>query len=91
MSNGSAILVAQLSEQTVSGAEKGRLHGVILLVSIGLAFSVFGVLCAPWLIGTLLNVKRRAIYKMSDAYFSVYAGGLIFQYTYNTISAISGR
>jgi putative MATE family efflux protein len=89
MSNGSTILVAQLfGARQIHELRKSTSTSIIMLVSLGLVFSIFGYFSAHWLLGTVLNVKDRVILDMSVTYFSIYSIGLIFQFTYNIIASI---
>lgn len=89
MSNGSSILIAQLfGAKQIHELKKAAATSLIMLISLGLLFSVLGFLGAPWFIGTLLKVKDSEILEMSVTYFSIYSIGLVFQFTYNTIAAI---
>ena len=88
MSNGSAIVVGQYygagkteeMRRTVSTA-------IILLLAMGLVFSVVGVIVARPMLSGLMKVSEQYIEYAVD-YFSIYAIGLVFQFAYNVFAAV---
>lgn len=60
---------------------------IIMLVAVGLVLSVVGTLATRPLLQYVLNVDARYLEAAVD-YFSIYAMGLVFQFTYNIFAAI---
>ncbi len=85
---GAGVLVAQYF-----GAQKERelrqyaATSMLLLLGLGIAASVLGVLLAkPLLVGLLQTPE--ALRDMAVTYFAIYAVGLVFQFGYNIAAAI---
>lgn len=87
--NGSGIMIAQLfgarREHELRGAVSTAL---ILLVGIGLVFSVAGCLFARPLLQGLMNVRPGVVLDEAVTYFAIYAVGMVFQFLYNSVAAI---
>ena len=66
---------------------KAASTSIIMLVVMGLVFSVVGAVFARGFLGGLLGVGDWYIDDAS-LYFSIYAIGLIFQYAYNVFAAL---
>lgn len=61
---------------------------IIMLVSMGVVFTVIGVTCCRWLVVDLLRVADPSIQAYTIEYFQTYAFGLVIQYLYNAISSV---
>lgn len=88
MSAGCSILVSQyFGAQKLDELRKAVSTSIILLVAMGAVLSVVGVIAARPMLQYVLKVDT---YYLEDAvtYFSIYAIGLIFQFTYNIFAAI---
>jgi putative MATE family efflux protein len=60
---------------------------LLLMIGIGIVFSIAGILLTPFLVKTVLNTPP-AILPYAVTYFRIYAIGLIFQFIYNGIASI---
>ncbi len=60
---------------------------IIMLLAMGLFFSVIGVVFSRGFLGGMLGVGDWYIDEAS-MYFSIYAVGLVFQFAYNTFAAL---
>lgn len=88
MSNGSAIVVAQyFGARKEKELRQAVSTAIIMLIGLGAVLSVVGVLTARPLLAGMLNVGENYIGYAVD-YFSIYAAGLVFQFTYNVCAAI---
>lgn len=88
MSNGSAIVVAQLfGAKRYEDMRRAVSTSMIILIGMGLLLSVVGVSASRPLLVYGLNVNRLYL-DYAVSYFSIYACGLVFQFTYNICSAI---
>lgn len=88
LSTGASILVSQLfGARRMEEMRKSVSTSLILLTALGVVFAIFGILAAELLLDVVLGVQD---YLLADAvlYFRIYAIGLIFQFVYNTVSAI---
>ena len=88
LSTGASILVSQLfGAQQIGEMRKSVSTSLIMLTGLGVVFAIFGVVAAEFLLDVVLGVQD---YLLADAvlYFRIYAVGLIFQFIYNTVSAI---
>ncbi len=89
MSNGSAILIAQLfGAKQMEKLRRAESTILILLLGIGVAMTLFGFFCARWLLRHFLNIAIDEVLDLAVTYFRIYALGLIFQYMYNCVAAI---
>ena len=89
MSNGSAILIAQLfGAKQLDRLRRAESTILILLLIIGAAMTLFGFFCARWLLRNFLNIGIDEVLDLAVTYFRIYALGLIFQYMYNCVAAI---
>lgn len=88
MSNGSAVVVGQYygagkpdeMRRTVSTA-------IILLLIMGLALSVVGVIVARPMLSDVMKVSAPYLDYAAD-YFTIYAIGLVFQFAYNIFASV---
>ncbi len=88
MSTGASIAVSQFyGAQKLEEMRRSVSTALLLLLGMGIAFSVLGFLGARWLLDTVLGVQD---YLLADAliYFRIYAVGLMFQFVYNIVAAI---
>ena len=87
--NGSGIMIAQLFGARRFDELKGAVStAIILLLSIGAFFSVFGCLLSRFLLHSLMNVPNGEVLDLAAAYFSVYSIGFFLQFLYNAVAAI---
>ena len=87
--NGAGIMIAQLFGARQFHELKNAVStALILLVGMGAAFSVFGCLCARFLLHNLMNVAEGEVLDLAVQYFSLYALGFILQFLYNAVAAI---
>jgi len=88
MSSGSSIVVAQYyGAGKHSEMRRAAATSIIILVGMGAVFSVVGAVLARPLLTYALNVNRLYI-DYAVQYFTVYAIGLVFQFTYNICASI---
>ncbi len=89
MSNGSAILIAQLfGAKQLDKLRRAESTILILLLVIGVVMTLFGFFCARWLLRYILNITVEEVLDLAVIYFRIYALGLLFQYMYNCVAAI---
>ena len=87
--NGSGIMIAQLFGAKQYDELKSAVStSLILLVSLGAFFSLFGCLLARWLLHGLMNVAAGEVLDLAVIYFTVYSVGFILQFIYNAVAAI---
>ena len=87
--NGAGIMTAQLfGAQRYDDLKSAVSTALILLVGMGVFFSLFGCLGANLLLHGLMNVADGEVLRFAVRYFSIYALGLVFQFTYNAVTAI---
>ena len=88
-SNGAGIMVAQLFGAKLYDELKSAVStALILLLSMGVCFSVLGFFGARLLLHGLMNVEDGDVLQYAVRYFAIYALGLVFQFTYNAVTAI---
>ena len=87
--NGAGIMIAQFfGARQYEELKSGVSTALILLVGMGAAFSVFGCVCARFLLHGLMNVAEGEVLDLAVRYFSIYALGFILQFLYNAVAAI---
>ena len=87
--NGAGIMIAQFFGARQYGELKsGVSTALILLVGTGAAFSLFGCVCARFLLHGLMNVPEGEVLDLAVRYFAIYALGFILQFLYNAVAAI---
>lgn len=88
LSTGCSILIAQLyGARHFAEMRQAVSTSLILVVGVGLAFSVVGGVVAKWVLVHVLVVPD-AFLSDATAYFSIYCFGLVFQFTYNIVSFV---
>lgn len=88
MSNGAAVIVAQLfGAGRMEELRKTVSTSLILFFGMGICFSVLGVVLARWFLSLVLNVQDYLL-EGAVLYFRIYALGLLFQFLYNIVAAI---
>lgn len=88
MSSGSSILVAQcFGANRDDELRRAVSTAMIMVLVIGVALSVLGVLTAKPLLKYVLMVQDQYL-NDSIAYFGIYAAGLVFQFIYNICASI---
>lgn len=88
MSNGCAIVVSQyFGAKQFDQVRRAVSTSIIVLIALGAVLSVVGVLAARPLLEHVLNVDALYL-ENAVTYFSIYAMGLVFQFTYNIFAAI---
>ena len=88
MSNGSSVVVAQYyGAKKYDEMRRAVSTSIILLVAIGAVLSVVGALVARPMLRHVLNVGPAYLDYAAD-YFTIYAIGLVFQFTYNVCAAM---
>ena len=87
--NGSGIMVAQLfGARRYEDLRAAVSTALILLVGMGLAFSVLGCVFARFLLARLMNVAAGEVLEYAATYFAIYALGFVLQFLYNAVAAI---
>ena len=87
-SAGNGVLVSQnYGAENQEGVRKSAATGVLFLIILGIALSIFGILISYPAFKYFLNVPNSFIDK-TLIYFNIYSLGLIFQYGYNIIASI---
>ena len=88
MSNGSAVVTGQYyGARKLDEMRRAVSTSIILLLVLGVAFSVLGVIVARPMLSGLMKVSAPYIEYAVD-YFSIYAIGLVFQFAYNIFAAV---
>lgn len=89
MGGGGGIIVAQYyGANRMDEMRRAVSTLLIMLTSLGLLFTILGVVFCEGLVKVVLRVEDPEICEMTIIYFRVYAIGLVVQYLYNTISSI---
>lgn len=89
LSSGSGIVIAQLfGAKRMHDLKSSVSTALILLFSVGLFFSVFGVTCSRWLLHNLINIEEGILLDYAVTYFRICSVGFFFQFGYNVIAAI---
>ena len=87
-SAGACILIAQLFG---AGKEKDMRRqassSLLLMLAMGVLMAAVGIIISRFALEHILATPDSLI-PMADAYFKIYAAGLIFQFGYNIVSAI---
>ena len=87
--NGAGIMIAQFFGARQFNELKSAVStSLILLVGMGALLSLLGCLGARLLLHGLMNVAEEEVLELAVRYFSIYALGLILQFTYNAVAAI---
>lgn len=87
--NGSGIMIAQLfGAKQYDELRAAVSTALILLVGMGLCFSVLGCALARPLLHGLMNVEAGEVLDLAVEYFAIYAIGFVLQFTYNAVAAI---
>ena len=87
--NGSGIMIAQFfGAERYEDMRAAVSTALILLVSMGLVFSVTACALARPLLAGLMNVAPGEVLEYAVDYFTIYAMGIFLQFLYNTVSAI---
>lgn len=87
--NGAGIVVAQLYGAKLYDELRGAVStALILLLSMGAFFTLFGCILARPLLHGLMNVAEGEVLELAVTYFSIYSIGLILQFIYNAVAAI---
>lgn len=88
LSNGCAIVVSQyFGAKQLDEMRRAVSTAIIMLVVLGVVLSGVGVVTARPLLRYVLNVDSRYL-EDAVSYFSIYAVGLAFQFTYNIFAAV---
>ena len=88
MSNGSSVVVAQcFGAKKENELRRAVSTALLLLFALGAVLSLVGVLVARPMLRYVLNVGPAYLDYAAD-YFTVYAIGLVFQFTYNACAAM---
>lgn len=88
MCTGCSVVVAQYyGAGKTAEMRRAASTSIILLVALGLVFSVVGAVLARPLLANVLGVSDWYIDYATD-YFSIYAVGLVFQFAYNVFAAL---
>lgn len=89
LGNGSGIMVAQLfGARRYEDLRAAVSTALILLVGIGIGFSVLGCVFARFLLSRLMNVAAGEVLDYAVSYFAIYALGFVLQFLYNAVAAI---
>ena len=87
--NGAGIMTAQLfGAKLYEDLRSAVSTALILLVSLGLFFSLLGCSCARLLLHGLMNVPEGEVLDLAVRYFAVYSIGFVLQFVYNAVAAI---
>ena len=87
--NGCGIMIAQLfGARRYTELREAVFTALILLLLMGVFFSVFGCTLSGLLLHGLMNVPRGEVLELSSAYFSIYSLGFFLQFIYNAVAAI---
>ncbi len=88
MCTGVSVVVSQyFGAQKMGEMRRAASTSIILLVAMGLVFSVIGAVFSRFFLSRLLGVGEWYI-KDATVYFSIYAIGLVFQFAYNAFAAL---
>ena len=89
LSGGTGIMSAQFyGAQQTDELKKAVSTALILMLSVGSVLSVLGVVFSRTLVTGLLNVKDKEVLESAVVYFSICAGGFVFQFAYNAIASV---
>ena len=87
--NGSGIMIAQLfGAKRMEDLRAAVSTALLLLVGMGLAFSLLGCIFARFLLSRLMNVAAGPVLDYAVTYFAIYALGFVLQFLYNAVAAI---
>lgn len=88
LSNGCAIVVSQyFGAKQLDEMRRAVSTAILMLIVLGVILSFVGVFSARPLLQYVLNVDGRYL-EDATQYFSIYAVGLVFQFTYNIFAAV---
>ncbi len=87
--NGAGIVVAQLfGAKQYEELRSAVSTALILLVGMGVFFSLFGCLLARPLLHGLMNVPQGEVLDLAVTYFAIYSVGFVLQFIYNAVASI---
>lgn len=87
--NGSGIMIAQLfGAQQYKELKSAVSTSLILLIGMGVFFTLFGCILARPLLHGLMNVAEGDVLDMAVTYFAIYSIGFVLQFIYNAVAAI---
>ena len=87
-SAGACVLIAQLfGARKEQEMRRQALSSLIVMVGMGIVATVVGVFISRFALKYILATPESLL-SMADAYFKIYALGLLFQFGYNIIAAI---
>lgn len=89
MSNGSAVLVAQMfGARRMEDLRRSAATAMYLLTVMGLASAVLVLAGADFAVAHLLGIQEPHIRAAAVSYIRIYAVGLVFTFLYNAVAAI---
>ena len=87
--NGAGIVVAQLfGAKQYDELRNAVSTALILLIGMGVFFSLFGSLMARPLLHGLMNVPEGEVLDLAVTYFAIYSIGFFLQFIYNAVASI---
>ena len=87
--NGAGIMTAQLfGARRYEDLRAAVSTAILLLVGMGVFFSLLGCLGARLLLHGLMNVPEGEVLDLAVRYFTIYAVGFVLQFVYNAVAAI---
>ena len=88
MSTGASIVVSQFyGAGAMAEMRRGVATAMLMLMGMGVAFTVLAFVGAGWLLDGVLGVQDY-LFRDAVTYFRIYALGLFFQFVYNIAAAV---
>jgi len=89
LANGVGIVISQLyGARRTEDMRAAASTALLLLGGVGILASAAGVALARVLLHGLMNIPDGEVLELGMSYFTIYAGGLVFQFAYNAVAAI---
>jgi putative MATE family efflux protein len=89
LANGVSIVISQLfGARRTEDMRSAASTALILLMGVGIAVAMIGVALARVLLHGLMDIPEGEVLNLGMSYFTIYAGGLVFQFAYNAVAAV---
>lgn len=89
LANGVSIVISQLfGARRTEDMRSAASTALILLVGTGVAASIIGMVLSRAFLHGMLGIPEGEVLSLSISYFTIYAGGLVFQFAYNAVAAV---
>lgn len=89
LANGVSIVISQLfGARRTEDMRSAASTALILLAVTGVAAALIGMALSRAFLHGLMDTPDGEVLNLSMSYFTIYAGGLVFQFAYNAVAAV---